>query len=59
VTIHDVVINEHTKVPGKPLRKFLILELVVLNTSDDDPSDSEIFVEKAVIDPSIYRTKEH
>lgn len=52
-----MVINEKIQKPGKPLRKILIQKLIVLNTDDDDPSDNSIFVEKAVIDPSIYRTQ--
>ena len=58
IEIPDVVIHEKLPKPGKKLRKILIQNLVVLNTDDDDPSDSSIFVEKAVIDPSLFRTKE-
>lgn len=57
IIIPDVVIHEKRPKPGHPLRSILIQKLVVLNTEDDDPSDHSIFVEKAVIDPSLYRTK--
>ena len=57
ITIHDVVINETKPRPGEAPRKILVQKLVILNTEDDDPTDNSIFVEKAVIDPSLYRTK--
>jgi hypothetical protein len=57
IIIHDVVINETKPRPGKAPRKILVQKLVILNTEDDDPTDNSIFVEKAVIDPSLYRTK--
>lgn len=57
IIIPRVVINEKKKLPGKPLRKILINKLIVLNSDNDDPDKNTVFIEKAVIDPSVYRDK--
>lgn len=57
IIIPRVVINERKQKPGKPLRKILINKLIVLNSDNDDPDGKTIFIEKAVIDPSVYRDK--
>ena len=57
IKINDVVIHEKMRVPGKPLRNILINKLVVLNSENDDPDKRTVFIEKAIIDPSVYRDK--
>lgn len=35
----------------------MINKLIILNSENDDPDKKTVFIEKAVIDPSVYRDK--